>query len=490
MDYRFLQILSQNLIEILDDDEYYDITIEVGNDPYKNDEILVQIKLPNISPDIFQIILRYIYGGKLSLEDYDNLDIVKILVAANELNLQELVTYVQSFLIKNKADWMKQNFNLIYQTSFDNNSFLELQKYCTDLMSKYPDKILKSMDFASIPEKNLISLIQSDNLQMSVIQVWENVLKWGLAQNPAICSDPSNYSKDDVNSLKNTLQRCIPFIRFYDLTSKEFSDYILPYREILPENLYMDLLKTFLNLHPNSKPSHKTNPQISKEINSPPPLPVTDESELNGEILEEIQIKLKLFHDMGFTNKEEILKAIKESNGDMMSVFDYLMGASPLSPSEPYSRSDSHVRRKSALPYNLSQDSDEDKPWIENAQSSLPINISTTASQLVTDESEISGAVNYLDNYDRRSSSLPYISSQDSDEDEPLFLVNSQSSSPINISTVTSQLVTDESELISEAYQQMLTYLRDMGFCNYKENLEAIKKFNGDLDKVIEYLLL
>jgi hypothetical protein len=30
----FLPKLSQNLLNILDDDEYYDITIEVGNDPY------------------------------------------------------------------------------------------------------------------------------------------------------------------------------------------------------------------------------------------------------------------------------------------------------------------------------------------------------------------------------------------------------------------------------------------------------------------------
>src|SRR5438045_3905617 len=77
--------LSQNLLEILDDDEYYDITIEVGNDPFikifrahmvilhyrspylqrilstnkkKNDGALTHIKLPNIMPEIFQIILR------------------------------------------------------------------------------------------------------------------------------------------------------------------------------------------------------------------------------------------------------------------------------------------------------------------------------------------------------------------------------------------------------------------------------------------------
>ena len=33
-DNKFLPNLTQNLLEILDDDEYYDITIEVGNDPY------------------------------------------------------------------------------------------------------------------------------------------------------------------------------------------------------------------------------------------------------------------------------------------------------------------------------------------------------------------------------------------------------------------------------------------------------------------------
>ena len=33
-DNKFLSKLSHNLLEILDDDEYYDINIEVGNEPY------------------------------------------------------------------------------------------------------------------------------------------------------------------------------------------------------------------------------------------------------------------------------------------------------------------------------------------------------------------------------------------------------------------------------------------------------------------------
>jgi hypothetical protein len=85
MDDIFLPKLSQNLLENLDDEEYYDIAIEVGNDPYvktfrahmvilncrspylrrilstnkkENDGTLAHIKLPNILPESFQIILR------------------------------------------------------------------------------------------------------------------------------------------------------------------------------------------------------------------------------------------------------------------------------------------------------------------------------------------------------------------------------------------------------------------------------------------------
>src|SRR4051812_17134850 len=105
------------------------------------------------------------------------------MVAASELSLQELVTHLQSFLIENKATWMEQNFNLIYQTSFKHDTFLELQKFCTNLMSKEPEKIFKSVDFCSIPEKSLVSLIQNENLTMNDVQVWEHVLKWGIAQN-------------------------------------------------------------------------------------------------------------------------------------------------------------------------------------------------------------------------------------------------------------------------------------------------------------------
>ncbi|UZO04949.1 uncharacterized protein OCT59_025310 [Rhizophagus irregularis] len=163
MSAEFFSKLIQNYVELLEDDEYYDITIEVGEDPNK-DNVLAHIKFPNMSPEIFQIILRYIYGGILSLDEQETSDFLK-----------------------------------------------------------------------------------RDDLQMKEIEVWEHVLKWGLAQNSTLISDPDTWSNDDIKTLKNTLQHFLPLMRLYSLSSKEFSQKVRPYKKLLNKQLYEDLLNFYLD---------------------------------------------------------------------------------------------------------------------------------------------------------------------------------------------------------------------------------------------------
>jgi hypothetical protein len=99
---------------------------------------------------------------------------------------------------------------------------------------------------------------------VNVSQVWEHVLKWGISQNPGLPSDPSNYSKDDFNTLKKTLQQFIPFIKFFNLNHKEFLNKVYPYKKIIPKDLRENLIKHFID-QPNNKPESKI---ITKEINS------------------------------------------------------------------------------------------------------------------------------------------------------------------------------------------------------------------------------
>ena len=148
------------------------------------------------------------------MNEQETSDILKILVAADELLLQEIVDYLQRYLIENKSEWIEQHFELVHQTSFQRSSFLEIQQFCTDLMAKSPEKIFKSFDFTSLPEKSLTLLIRRNDLQMKEIEVWEHVLKWGLAQNPTLIPDPATWTDDDFQTMENTLQQCLPLIRF------------------------------------------------------------------------------------------------------------------------------------------------------------------------------------------------------------------------------------------------------------------------------------
>jgi hypothetical protein len=199
------------------------------------------------------------------LEEYDTSVIIKILVVANKLGLKELTSHLESFLIENKGNWMEHNFNSIYQMSFEeHDSFLQLQKYCTDVISKEPIKIFNSPNFSSIPEKLLVSLIQNENVQMSEVQIWEHVVKWGLAQNPELPSNIKEFTKDNNKTLKNTLQQIIPLIKFHKLNSKEFLKKVKPYRKILPKDLYDDLLDYFLDS--DNDTTEKSGPSTVKEI--------------------------------------------------------------------------------------------------------------------------------------------------------------------------------------------------------------------------------
>src|SRR5581483_6188237 len=121
-------------------------------------------------------------------------------------------------LIKNNSKWVEQYFELAYRISFQSNSLLEFQKFCTNLITKFPEKIFKSPDFTSLSEKPLLSLIKRDDLQMDEIEVWEYVLKWGLEKNPTLILDPSTWSDEDFQMMKNTLQNCFPLIRFFSLS--------------------------------------------------------------------------------------------------------------------------------------------------------------------------------------------------------------------------------------------------------------------------------
>ncbi|RHZ77531.1 hypothetical protein Glove_177g142 [Diversispora epigaea] len=212
---KFFDKLSQNLIELLNDRDDYNVIIEVENKELENikpdennNKIIIKL---SISAQIFNVILQYIYGGIVDLENCETRFIYDLMLAADEFELEELET----LLIETKGSWLRTHFSFIYHFIFNrHDDFKKLKNFCNDIVVKYPNLIFDADDFTSLEESALVSLLKRNDLQMEE----ENFLK-----------------------LKTTLQQCLPHIRYFHLSSIEVVDKIEPYRKILDKQLWKDI---------------------------------------------------------------------------------------------------------------------------------------------------------------------------------------------------------------------------------------------------------
>ena len=132
----FLVDLSQDIGQLLSSGDNYDLIIQAGEgqnmkeffahslilsarstyfktallkECAKMEYGIIIFKKPNISPEIIELILKYIYAGSVTNINKQNcVQVLKLLIASNELNLQKLSNYIQTNLIKNNVEYFKK----------------------------------------------------------------------------------------------------------------------------------------------------------------------------------------------------------------------------------------------------------------------------------------------------------------------------------------------------------------------------------------------
>ncbi|EXX64020.1 hypothetical protein GLOIN_2v1885334 [Rhizophagus irregularis DAOM 181602=DAOM 197198] len=204
-------------------------------------------KKPNISFQLFEIILRFIYCGKVDITNFKGPELLKLLIAVDELNIQTLVTCVQKHLINDKK-LLQENFMEILQIVYHNELFMELFNYCLEEI----DTIFNSDKIFNLEAPLLEFLLKQDNLNLDEIEIWDGLIKWGLAQEK-LNRDTSKWNKNDIIILKRILYKFIPLIRFYVIPSEDYINKVKPYEEVLSKELREEILKFHLN--PEYKPT-------------------------------------------------------------------------------------------------------------------------------------------------------------------------------------------------------------------------------------------
>src|SRR5438045_4209950 len=128
----FLSDLSQDIGQLFSTGDNYDLIIQAGEGQNmkeffahslilsarstyfkaalskewaKEENRIITFKKPNISPEIIELILKYLYTGTINFDKQNSAQMLKLLLATDELNLQKLSDYIQTYLIDNQAEY-------------------------------------------------------------------------------------------------------------------------------------------------------------------------------------------------------------------------------------------------------------------------------------------------------------------------------------------------------------------------------------------------
>ncbi|KAF0488011.1 BTB-domain-containing protein [Gigaspora margarita] len=190
----FLDELSNDLFELLDKAEDYNVIIQAGdpinpkefkahsvllrarsgyfrsalsNDwPRKSGDLIV-FRKPNIPSGIFEIILKYIYSGIIELDQLDGADLLRLMLASDELQLPILISHAQDHLIKAQPEWINQTLVPILHIVCHHDQSWNCRK------TSYSNEILEGSSNFIADDYEVFQILENDGLKEKKTEVLE-----------------------------------------------------------------------------------------------------------------------------------------------------------------------------------------------------------------------------------------------------------------------------------------------------------------------------
>ncbi|RGB42954.1 hypothetical protein C1646_809628 [Rhizophagus diaphanus] len=223
------------------------------------------LEISNINSNVFTSCLKYIYTGKFSLQEDDNV-MFDLFIAADNLKLIDMVDYLQKFFIEKKSYWIEINLIRVYQTTLYHESRKKLQTYCEGIIEKDPELIFISDLFPTLKKTILLNLIKRDDISLPEFEIWYCLVTWVHEQEPPIDRDLQKWNSSDTTKFEERIKDFIPYIRFFAITSEDYYNCVRPYKDVLPEKLVEQLEEYYLTKK-TSPPPDALPPREMKEKN-------------------------------------------------------------------------------------------------------------------------------------------------------------------------------------------------------------------------------
>ncbi|RGB42345.1 BTB/POZ domain-containing protein [Rhizophagus diaphanus] len=167
------------------------------------------LKKPNITGNIFQIILSYIYSGTINFSQIEQTKYLELLKAADELGFDKIIENLQLYLINHQQDYLKSDPIGILQIVFLFEQLILLKDFCLKLICQETKILFEGENFLTVPAHTLELLLQQDELALDEIDIWNYLIIWAHAQNPTIERDPLKWTEEDIKIMKETINNII-----------------------------------------------------------------------------------------------------------------------------------------------------------------------------------------------------------------------------------------------------------------------------------------
>src|SRR5205085_9531279 len=127
----------------------------------------------------------------------------------------------------------KDNVLFVLNSVIGRSMCSELRSHSLSIICPKPSRFFESKEFLNLDETTLLSLLSRDDLCMEEGELWDHLIKWGLKNTPSIKNhDVSKWSDEEFIALEKTIWRCVPLIRFWQLSTDVFNSKIRPFKRV------------------------------------------------------------------------------------------------------------------------------------------------------------------------------------------------------------------------------------------------------------------
>ncbi len=171
-------------------------------------------------------------------------NIFGLLIASDELLLEELTESVQDYLIEKQTGWIQDNLFLVMKVIFNLPNYQKLYEHCITTVCEDPQPFFTSEEFPSLNEDDLFNLLKRNDLKIEETVVWDCLIKWGIEQTPGLGNENNNrikWNQENFEELEKTLSQFIPLIRFVEISPNDFFNKICLYKDIIPNHIYKEV---------------------------------------------------------------------------------------------------------------------------------------------------------------------------------------------------------------------------------------------------------